>query len=98
MEKKMNLGTISLVLGSLAALFTILAYLYKGVRFNKARSKAQQGRIVSLFRIQQIQGQRLTRAEKHISKKDEGYPIDDGLVQLEEEAMNEYKEHDTKLT
>jgi hypothetical protein len=94
----LNLATISLILGAIASFLAILAYLYKGVRYNKARSKAQQGRIVSLFRIQQIQGQRLTRAEKHISKKDEGYPIDDGLVQLEEEAMNEYKEHDTKLT
>ena len=94
----MNLGTVSLILGSLAALFTILAYLYKGVRFNKARSKAQQGRIASIFRVQQIQGQRLTNLEKHMSRGDESYLINNGLLELEEEAMNEYKEHDTKLT
>jgi hypothetical protein len=94
----LNLATISLILGAIASFLAILAYLYKGVRFNKARSKAQQGRIASIFRIQQIQGQRITRFEKHLWKKDEGYLIDDGLAQLEEEAMNEYKEHDTKLT
>jgi hypothetical protein len=94
----MNLATISLILGAIASFLAILAYLYKGVRYNKARSKAQQGRIASIFRIQQIQGERLTIAERHLAKKDESYPIDNGLQRLEEEAMNEYKEHDTKLT
>jgi hypothetical protein len=94
----LNLATISLILGTIASFLAILAYLYKGVRFNKARSKAQQGRIASMFRIQQIQGQRLTLLEKHQSKQSDSYPIDNGLQQLEEEAMNEYREHDTKLT
>ncbi len=94
----MNLATVSLILGAIASFLAILAYLYKGIRYNKARSKAQQGRIISLARTAQIQGQRLTLIEKHISKKDETYPIDNGLLMLEQEAMDEYKEHDTKLT
>jgi hypothetical protein len=94
----LNLATISLILGAIASFLAILAYLYKGVRYNKARSKAQQGRIISIFRIQQIQGQRLTILERHQSKKDDSFPVDNGLQQLEEEAMNEYREHDTKLT
>lgn len=69
----MNLATISLILGAIASFLAILAYLYKGVRYNKARSKAQQGRIVSLVRVIQIQGQRLTIIERHLSKKDESY-------------------------
>jgi hypothetical protein len=94
----LNLATISVILGAIASFLAILAYLYKGVRYNKARSKAQQGRIASIFRIQQIQGQRLTILEKHQSKKDDFFPTENGLQQLEEEAMNEYREHDTKLT
>jgi len=94
----LNLATISLILGTIASFLAILAYLYKGVRYNKARSKAQQGRIASIFMIQQIQGQRLTNLEEYVSKKDESYAIANGLVKLEEEAMNEYREHDTKLT
>lgn len=94
----MNLVTISLILGAIASFLAILAYLYKAVRFNKARGKAQQGRITSIFRILQIQGQRLTLLEREQSKKDNSYPVDSGLQQLEEEAMNEFRDHDTKLT
>jgi hypothetical protein len=94
----LNLATISLILGAIASFLAILAYLYKGVHFNKARSKAQQGRITSLFRILQIQGQRLTILENNQSKQDDFLSIDNGLQKLEEEAMNEYREHDTKLT
>jgi hypothetical protein len=94
----LNLATICLILGGIASFLAILAHLYKGVQYNKARTKAQQGRITSLFRIQQIQGQRLTIIERHQSKKDDSFPSDNGLQQLEEEAMNEYREHDTKLT
>jgi len=95
----MNLGTVGLILSSLAALFTILAYLYKGVRFNKARSKAQQGRIVALVQVVEIQGERLTIMEAYLSKEDGGnYSINTGLINLEEKALAEYKKHDTNLT
>jgi hypothetical protein len=94
----LDLATISLILGAIASFFATLAYLYKGVRYNKARSRAQQGRIASLFQIQQIQGQRLTNIEKYLSKDNEGHPINSGLTELEEQAVNDYNEHDTKLT
>jgi hypothetical protein len=95
-----HLGTISLLLGTIASFLAILAYLYKGVRLNKARSKAQQGRITSLARVAQIQGQRLTNLEKYLSKRDGGESQDfnSGLKTLENEAFEEYREHDTKLT
>jgi hypothetical protein len=95
----MNLGTVSLGLGSLAALFTILAYLYKGVRFNKARSEAQRGRIVALVQVVEIQGERLTILESYLSKEDGGnYQVSSGLMKLEEKALAEYKKHNTNLT
>ena len=95
----MNLGTIGLILSSLAALVTILAYLYKGVRFNKARSKAQQGRIVALIQVVEIQGERLTIVEGYLKNEDGGnYQINTGLIKLEEKALEEYRKHDTNLT
>ena len=95
----MNLGTVSLVLGSFAALFTILAYLYKGVRFNKARSQAQQGRISALFDITKFQSLRLTKVETYIAKEDgQNYSIKEELIRLETEAMEEFKKNDTRLT
>jgi hypothetical protein len=93
-----HLATVSLVLGTIASFFAILAYLYKGVRLNKARAKAQQGRITSLARISQIQGQRLSNVEKCMSLRNEGFNMNSGLVELEDEAFEEYREHDTKLT
>jgi len=48
----MSLTTISILLGSLASFFTVLGYLYKGVntriKYNKAKTFAQQGRTTSL--------------------------------------------------
>jgi hypothetical protein len=95
----MNLGTVGLILTSLAALFTILASLYKGVRINKARSNAQQCRITCLIQIVEIQGERLTTIEMYLAKEDAGnYQINSGLINLEEKALTEYKRHDTNLT
>jgi hypothetical protein len=36
----MNLTTINLIIGTIAGTIAILVYLWKGVKFNKARSKA----------------------------------------------------------
>jgi hypothetical protein len=95
----MNLLTISTILGALAALFTILGYLYKGVRFNKARSRAQQGRIEALVQVVEIQGERMTIMEAYLSKEDGGnYQVNAGLIKLEQKALDEYKKHDTNLT
>ena len=44
----MNLATINLMIGTVAGVIAILTYLRKAVMSNKARSKAQQGRITSL--------------------------------------------------
>jgi len=95
----MNLATLSLILGSIASVFAILAYLYKGMRFNKARSKAQQGRIVALVQVLRFQWERLKVVETHLSKEDASdFQVNDSLIKLEEEAMSDYKKHDTNLT
>jgi len=95
----MNLATISLILGTVASFFAILAYMYKGIRFNKARSRAQQGRIVALLQVAKFQGKRLTSIETYLSKEDgNNYQMNHELIDLETEAMKEFKEHDTHLT
>jgi hypothetical protein len=95
----MNLATINLIIGSVAGVIGILVYLYKGVRYNKARSKAQQGRITALVQIVEIQGERLTIIETYLSKEDGGnYTVNSSLMKLEEKALQEYKNHDTNLT
>lgn len=95
-----HLGIIGAVIGTVAAFLSILAYLNKGIRYNKARSRAQQGRIDCLFRVLQIQSERFTNIEKELSKRNGGedWESNSGLIKLESEAFEEYKEHDTKLT
>jgi len=101
----MNLGTISLILGSIASFLLILGHLYKGVttgvKHNKARTFAQQGRIASIAAVTEYQGLRLGRIEKHLSipEKERGrfYP-DEELITLENKAMDDYESHHTNLT
>ncbi len=95
----MTLGTLNLIIGSAAGVIGILVYLYKGVRYNKARSKAQQGRITALVQIVEIQGERLTTLEISLSREEGGnYMVNKSLIKLEEKALQEYKDHDTNLT
>jgi hypothetical protein len=95
----MNLGTANLIIGSLVGLIAILVYLLKGVQYNKSRDKAQQGRISALFQVAKFQGKRLTTLETYIEKEDEGnYQVSTELIELEEEALADYKKNDTLLT
>ena len=95
----MNIGTILGVLGGAGSAVALLAYYDQRIRYNKARTKAQQGRIVALLQIIKYQGKRLTVVEHYLSKEDSGnYQINSELIELEEEALEDYKEHDTRLT
>ncbi len=101
----MNLGTISLILGSIASFLLILGYLYKGVtkgvKHNKARTVAQQGRIASIANVAEYQSLRIGRIEKHLSlpegERGRFHP-DEELITLENKAMVEYESHHTNLT
>jgi len=95
----MNLGTANLIIGSLVGLIGILVYLLKGMQYNKSRNRAQQGRIQALLQVVKYQGKRLTNLESYIAKEDEGnYQVNNELIELEEEAMADYKKNDTLLT
>ena len=95
----MNLGTANLIIGSLVGLIEILVYILKGMQYNKSRNRAQQGRIQALLQVVKYQGKRLTNLESYIAKEDEGnYQINNELIELEEEAMADYKKNDTLLT
>jgi type II secretory pathway component PulJ len=95
----MNLGTANLIIGSLVGLIAILVYLLKGMQYNKSRNRAQQGRIQALLQVVKYQGKRLTNLESYIAKEDEGhYQVNNELIELEEEAMNDFKKNDTLLT
>jgi hypothetical protein len=95
----MNLGTANLVIGTLVGLIAILVYLLQGMQYNKSRNNAHQGRIMALLQITKYQGKRLTNLETYIEKEDEGnYQINNELIELENEAMEEYKKNDTLLT
>jgi len=94
-----NLGTANLIIGSLVGLIGILVYLLKGMQYNKSRNRAQQGRIQALLQVVKYQGKRLTNLETYIAKEDEGhYQVNNELIELEEEAMSEFKKNDTLLT
>jgi hypothetical protein len=95
----MDLVTICLILGGVASSVATLAYFDKRIRYNKARTRAQQGRISALVQIIKLQGKRITIMDAYLSKEDgANYQANTELIELEEEAMSEYKAHDTKLT
>jgi hypothetical protein len=95
----MNVGTIIGVLGGIASFVAVLAYYDQRIRYNKARTRAQQGRITALVQIIKLQGKRLTVVETYLAKEDGvNYQVNAELIELEEEALEDYKAHDTKLT
>jgi hypothetical protein len=101
----MNLGTISLILGSVASFLGIVAYLYKGVnrgvQYNKARTLAQQGRITSVVSVVELQSLRIGNIEKYLAlpAQERGrFQPSDELISLENKAMDEYENHHTNLT
>jgi hypothetical protein len=95
----MDLVTICLILGGVASSVATLAYFDKRIRYNQARTRAQQGRISALVQIIKLQGKRITIMEAYLSKEDgANYQASTELIEREEEAMSEYKAHDTKLT
>jgi len=99
-DKVMNLGTVRLILGCILSLLAIFAYFLKGVEHNKAKIRAQHGRTSSLINIVQIQDARLDNIEKHLSIPQENrgvFPPNDGLNNLEQKALDEYKEHHTNF-
>jgi type II secretory pathway component PulJ len=95
----MSLGTANLIIGSLVGLIAILVYLLKGMQYNKSRNKAQQGRIQALYQVTKYQGKRLTNLETYIAKEDEGhYQVNNELIELEQEALEDFQKNDTLLT
>jgi len=69
------------------------------MQYNKSRNRAQQGRIQALSQVAKYQGKRLTNLETYIAKEDEGnYQVNNELIELEEEAMSDFKKNDTLLT
>lgn len=93
----MNLATINLIIGIIAGTIAILVYLWKGVKFNKARSRAQHGRITSLAEAAIFQNQRVSAIEKHLVATSNFQPSE-GLTALEQKALSEYESHHTNLT
>ena len=97
----MNLGTIGATLGVIASLFGIFSYLDKGIRNNTARSIAEKGRVISLAEIIEIQGKRIEALEFHASlprEESESFKPNNPLIDLENKAREEYKNHHTNLT
>jgi hypothetical protein len=93
----MNLATINLIIGIIAGTIAILVYLWKAVKFNKARSRAQHGRIISLAEAAIFQNQRVSTIEKHLVATSNFQPSE-GLTALEQKALSEYESHHTNLT
>ncbi len=98
----MNLGKIGAILGAIASVTAIAAYLDKEIRRNKARLRAEKGRVISLAKIVEIQGKRIRALEVHAvrSKEENGsqFHPNIALIDLESEAREEYKKHHTDLT
>jgi len=93
----MNLATINLIIGTAGAAIAILTALWKGLKSNQARTKAQQGRITSLAEAAIFQNQRTSAIEKHLVATSDFQPSE-GLIALEQKALSEYESHHTNLT
>jgi hypothetical protein len=50
------------------------------------------------LQVVKYQGKRLTNLETYIAKEDGHYLVNNELIELEEEAMNDFKKNDTLLT
>jgi len=98
----MNLGTIGALLGAIASFLAILAYLAKGVRNNKARLRAEKGRVIALAKIVEIQSKRIDDLELYALRSEgEGsfqFQLNNPLIDLENEAKDESKKHHNDLT
>lgn len=97
----MNLGTIGGILGAIASIAAIVTHLNKGIKNNKARLTAEKGRVISLAEIVEIQGKRIEALEDYASlPKEEGeiFRPNNPLIDLENKAREEYKNHQTNLT
>jgi hypothetical protein len=95
----MNVGTVVAIVGGVASCVAVLGYYDQRIKYNKARTKAQQGRISALVQIIKLQGKRITALETYISKEDgTNYQANTELLELEKEALEDYKAHDTNLT
>ena len=95
----MNIGTIVALLTGAASFVGLLAYYDQRIRYNKARTRAQQGRITALVQIINLQGKRISVVETYLAKEDgNNYQVNADLIELEKEALEDYKAHDTKLT
>jgi len=97
----MTLGTIGAILGAIASFLAIVAYLDKGVRNNKARLRAEKGRVSCLAEITEIQGKRIGALELHASRSEDEnsyFQINNPLIDLENKARDEYIKHHTDLT
>ena len=97
----MNLGTIGGILGAVASFLAIVVHLNKGIKNNKARLTAEKGRVISLAEIVEIQGKRIEALEDYASlPKEEGeiFRPNNPLIDLENKAREEYRNHQTNLT
>jgi hypothetical protein len=97
----MDLGTIGAILGAIASCLGIFAYLDKGIRNNTARSIAEKGRVICIAEITEIQGKRIEALEFHASlprEESESFKPNNPLIDLENKAREEYKNHHTNLT
>ena len=98
----MNLGTIGAILGAIASLIAILAYFDNGIQKNKARLRAEKGRIISLAEVAEIQAKRIEALEKYVSflskEESKSFNQNNPLIDMEKKAMEEYRKHNTDLT
>lgn len=97
----MNLGTIGGILGAVASFLAIIVHLNKGIKNNQARLAAEKGRVISLAEIVEIQSKRIEALEDYASlPKEEGeiFRPNNPLIDLENKAKEEYKNHQTNLT
>jgi len=97
----MNLETVGLIVTIFGGTLGILSVFWKAINRNKARAKAQQGRIESIVDLLEIQAERTQNIERHLSMPENergSFQVEQGLVNLESKALDEYKKHHTNLT
>lgn len=106
----MNWATFSVVVGSIASLMAILAFIYKGskvvasaIKEEKNKNKAERARIETLWAIVQIQGEMIREVQNHLAlppeeRESKEFYIRSSMSNLEQQAFERLASHRTDFT
>lgn len=103
----MNWATFSVIVGSIASLLAILAFIYKGskvvasaIKEEKNKTRSERARFETLWAIVQIQGEMLREVQNHLAlppaeREIREFHLRSSMSNLEQQAFERLASHKT---